>query len=133
MSCPPAGPGVAFDVPMDSAFPSSEGARRPLDEVATPAQRGRRDFRRSRRESIDRGLTEDVVRCGLEGIAPVGVLEEENREDADRGRVPQILDLRRGVPADRKGLTVEVGNTEQLRFFGGKRECGLHEIDLASI
>lgn len=26
----------------------------------------------------------------------------------------------------------EVGNYEQLRFFGIKRECGLHEIDLAT-
>ena len=27
----------------------------------------------------------------------------------------------------------EVSEAEQLRFFGLKRECGLHEIDLASI
>ena len=27
----------------------------------------------------------------------------------------------------------EVGNVEQLRFFGGKRECGLHEMELAGL
>jgi phosphoadenosine phosphosulfate reductase len=27
----------------------------------------------------------------------------------------------------------EVGEAEQLRFFGMKRECGIHEIDLASV
>jgi len=27
----------------------------------------------------------------------------------------------------------EVSDTEQLRFFGIKRECGLHEIDMASV
>jgi phosphoadenosine phosphosulfate reductase len=27
----------------------------------------------------------------------------------------------------------EVGEAEQLRFFGLKRECGIHEIDLASV